>query len=54
MTVGYMGASYMFGVCGALSEQNLFVKGKSIPLQAWTDREGSSRLRLPDFQTVGT
>jgi len=28
-------------------------KGKAIPLQAWTDSEGSSRLRLPDFKTVG-
>jgi hypothetical protein len=24
-------------------------KGKEIPLQAWTDPEGSRRLRLPDF-----
>jgi len=24
-------------------------KGKAIPLQAWTDPEGSRRLRLPDF-----
>ena len=29
-------------------------KGKAIPLQAWTDTEGSRRLRLPDFKTVGT
>jgi len=27
---------------------------KSIPLQAWTGPEGSSRLRLPDFETIGT
>jgi hypothetical protein len=27
-------------------------KGKAIPLQAWTDPEGSSRLRLPDFKTA--
>jgi hypothetical protein len=26
-------------------------KGKAIPLQAWTDPEGSRRLRLPDFKT---
>jgi hypothetical protein len=25
------------------------LKGKAIPLQAWTDPEVSSRLRLPDF-----
>jgi len=29
-------------------------KGKPIPLQAWTDPEGSRRLRLPDFKTIGT
>jgi len=30
------------------------VKGKAIPLQAWTGPEGSRRLRLPDFKTVHT
>jgi len=25
------------------------VKGKAIPLQAWTGPEGSRRVRLPDF-----
>jgi hypothetical protein len=30
------------------------VKGKSIPLQALTGPEGSRRLRLPDFKTIGT
>jgi hypothetical protein len=29
-------------------------KGKAITLQAWTGREGSRRLRLPDFKTFGT
>ena len=29
------------------------VKGKAIPLQAWTDLEVSRRLRLPDFMTIG-
>jgi hypothetical protein len=29
-------------------------KGKAIPLQAWTGSEGSRRLRLPHFKTVGT
>jgi len=29
-------------------------KGKAIPLQAWTGLEGSRRLKLPDFKTVGT
>ena len=32
----------------------MFSKGKAIPLQAWTDRESSRRLRLPDFKTIGT
>jgi len=27
--------------------------GKAIPLQAWTDPEGSKSLRLPDFKTFG-
>jgi hypothetical protein len=29
-------------------------KGKAIPFQALTGPEGSRRLRLPDFKTVGT
>jgi hypothetical protein len=29
-------------------------KGKAIPLQAWTGPEGSRRLRLPHFLTLGT
>jgi hypothetical protein len=28
-------------------------KGKAIPLQALTGPEGSRRLRLPDFKTIG-
>jgi hypothetical protein len=27
---------------------------KSIPLQAWTGPEGSRRLQLLDFKTIGT
>jgi hypothetical protein len=30
------------------------LKGKAIPLQAWRDPEGSRRLRLPVFKTIGT
>ena len=30
------------------------LKGKAIPLQTWTCTEGSRRLRLPDFKTIGT
>jgi hypothetical protein len=29
-------------------------KGKAIPLHAWTGPEGSKRLKLPDFKTIGT
>jgi hypothetical protein len=29
-------------------------KGKTVPFQAWAGPEGSRRLRLPDFKTVGT
>ena len=29
-------------------------KGKAITLQPWTGPEGSRRLRLPDFKTIGT
>jgi len=28
------------------------VKGKAIPLQAWTSPEGSRRFSLPDFMTT--
>jgi hypothetical protein len=30
------------------------VKGRAIPLQALTGPEGSRKLRLPDFKTLGT
>ena len=33
---------------------NNVIKGKAIPLQAWTGPEGSRKLRLPDFKTFGT
>ena len=28
------------------------IKGKSVPLQAWTGPEGSRKLRSPDFVTT--
>jgi len=34
-------------------EDRAFI-GKAVPVQAWTGSEGSRRLRLPDFKTVGT
>jgi len=36
------------------SFSTVYIKGKAIPLQAWTSPEGSRRMRLPDFKTVGT
>ena len=30
------------------------LKGKAIPLQAWTGPEGPRTLKLPDFKIVGT
>jgi len=27
-------------------------KGKAVPLQAWSGREGSRKLRFPDFKTT--
>jgi hypothetical protein len=30
------------------------LKGKAIPLLAWTGPDGSRRLRFPDFKTIGT
>jgi len=41
-----------------VSSQKLFVdnakRDKAIPLQLWRDPEFSSRLRFPDFKTIGT
>ena len=28
------------------------VKGKAVPLQAWSDPEGSRKLRFPDYMTT--
>jgi len=49
---------YLFGSglgqLGGLRGVVKLEKVKEIPLQAWTGPEGSRRLRLPDFKTVGT
>jgi hypothetical protein len=34
-----------------LYELKLYLKGKAVPLQAWTGPEGSRKLRFPDFVT---
>jgi hypothetical protein len=36
------------------NEDKVKGKGKAVPLQTWTDPEDSRRLKLPDFETVGT
>jgi len=35
-------------------EVTAITKGKPIPAQVWTGLDGSKRLRLPDFKTIGT
>jgi len=46
--------SYFKKNVGEESLVTLKGKGKAIPVQVCTDPEGSSRLRLPDFKTIGT
>ena len=29
-----------------------YIKGKAVPLQAWSGPEGSRKLRFPDFMTI--
>ena len=43
-------------VIGSYSKRLLVIsfRNKAILLQAWTGPEGSRRLRLPDFMTIGT
>jgi len=35
-----------------LSQPIKMVKGKSVPLKAWSGPEGSRKLRFPDFMTT--
>jgi hypothetical protein len=37
----------------AVERMDRYIKGKATPLQALTGPEGSRRLRLPDFMTIG-
>ena len=50
---GFGSQHLVFEHC-AIDEVNLALKGKAIPLQAWTGPEGSRSLRFPDFKTIGT
>jgi len=44
----------LLGTHPILHVSRIRVKKQAIPLQAWTGPEGSRRLRLPDFKTIGT
>jgi len=44
----------VFRFIGTTTIAFLLIKGKEIPLQAWTGPEGSRELRLPDFKTIVT
>ena len=37
---------------GSQGIRNIVIKGKAVPLQAWTGPEGSRKLRFPDFVTT--
>ena len=37
---------------GVLIPETVKVKGKAVPLQAWSGPEGSRKLRFPDFMTT--
>ena len=30
----------------------MVIKGKAVPLQAWSGLEGSTKLRLPEYMTI--
>jgi hypothetical protein len=38
--------------CRLFLQGKVKVKGKAVPLQAWSVPEGSRKLRLPDFMTT--
>jgi len=39
---------------GGSSSSSSKGKGKAIPVKAWRGPEGSRRLRIPNFKTIGT
>jgi hypothetical protein len=47
-------ASERSGVVPRPAPVQCVIKGKAVLLQAWTGPEGSRRLKLPDFKTIGT
>jgi len=49
--VGIEPATFRF-VAQHLNHCAIAVKGKAVPLQAWSGPEGSRKLRFPDFVTT--
>jgi len=39
-------------VCVCVCVYVCIYKGKAVPLQAWSDPEGSRKLKFPDFMTT--
>jgi hypothetical protein len=50
----YVFVTFMFEPTSFCVYKVIEFHGKAIPLQALTGPEGSRRLRLPDFKTIGT
>jgi len=38
-------------IIAPITPDNILVRGKTVPLQAWTGPEGSRKFRVPDFVT---
>jgi len=53
MTFRFADHSSLLGTCFVSHfGRHEFVKGKSVPLQAWSGPEGSRKLRFPDYMTA--
>ena len=42
----------MYQLFMLITVSDMKVKGKAVPLQAWSGPEGSRKLRFPDFMTT--
>jgi hypothetical protein len=52
--MAYSGSFLKYKIFINIFKPPLISTCKAIPLQAWRSPEGSRRLRLPDFKTIGT
>jgi hypothetical protein len=50
----FIGILRLICYCNQQTSEYEVVKGKAIPIEAWTGPEGPRSLRLPDFKTIGT